>query len=140
MKELTDEDLQRMMEGSDKPNGNNVPAAQKNDFKAYQLLFSELNREPEFTLPANFAAKVARQVQAKAQRDNLIQFFMIIAAVFTAGCTAIYYLLIKTNKQVSWSLKFEMAPYKWAIVFIIVSLLLIQYIDQKLVKEPKGLA
>jgi len=135
MKKLTDEDLQRMLE-----DGSDTPVSNKEDLEAYRLLFTELSKEPNINLPHNFASRVAAQVQAKSNRGSVMQFYLLLGTGIAAITAVIYSLLLFTNYTIVSSFKVAIGPYKWAIGFIILSLLIIQYVDQKLVKEPKGLA
>jgi hypothetical protein len=135
MKKLNDEDIQRML-----ADASDNPATTKDDLKAYRLLFTQLGEAPPVNLVHNFAAKVAAQVQAKRNRSSIYQLFLMITAGLAVFAVVIYCLLLFTNYSIVVSLKVAAGPYKWAIAFIILSLFIIQYVDQKLVKEPKRLA
>ena len=133
---LTDEEIQQLLEKGLSPN--HTPGASENDLKAYQLLFDALKKEPPGGLPHDFAAKLARRVQAQKSRAADIKFYLlavIIPVAVLAGACAVFALL--GNKPAT-----EMADailqYKWPFIFVLSAFLLVQYLDQKLVKDHRG--
>jgi len=126
MKELNDEELQRMFE--DGYFSSREPLNE--DAKAYKTLFEALGKEPENGLPYDFAAKVSRHIQAEQKRgselrSNLVAAGLFLAAIAIACCA----LAIFTPDTTSTLLK-----YKWILLLLPVAFIAIQYFDQKLVK------
>ena len=126
MKEMNDEELQRMFE-----DGHFSPGEPLNeDAKAYKTLFEALGKEPQSGLPYDFAAKVTRHIQAEQKRgseirSNLVAAGLFIIAIVTACCAiAIFNPDTKT----------VLLKYKWVLLLLPVVFIAIQYFDQKFIK------
>jgi len=126
MKELNDEELQRMFEG-----GNYSSSEPLNDdAKVYKTLFETLSKEPEPGLPYDFAAKVTRHIKAGQKRGNELRSNLIAAGLFLiAIAAACCLLLIYTPDTAN-----VLSKYKWILLLMSVAFIAIQYFDQKLVK------
>ena len=69
---IEDENLQNKIEGGDAP-VNGIEA------NAYKRVFDALNKEPDFTLPVNFADHVIARMEAK--KESSFDFIWIGAGV-----------------------------------------------------------
>ncbi|MGZ3777925.1 MAG: hypothetical protein ACXVI9_10205, partial [Mucilaginibacter sp.] len=81
MKEMSDEELQQWLE-----NKQQLPARKivGKDADAYRALFEVLGEEPANGLPYNFAAKIARHVQAGEKRINELKYNLAVVLIFIA--------------------------------------------------------
>ncbi|HVW12696.1 MAG TPA: hypothetical protein VHB54_02670 [Mucilaginibacter sp.] len=126
MKEMNDEDLQRLFEDGKK---HPVREPLSDDARVYQTLFEALNSEPENGLPYDFAAKVTRHIQAEQKRSNELKSNLIAAGLILAIMAILCWILgTITNTQST------LLDYKWILLLIPVAFIAIQYFDQKLVK------
>jgi hypothetical protein len=127
MKELNDEELQRLLDG-----GKSFPADEplSDDAKAYQALFEALKSEPDSGLPYDFAAKVTRQIQAAEKRDNELRSNLLAAGLFLVSIAALCGVLVIFSPDTTSSL----LKYKWVLLLLPLTFIAIQYFDQKLVK------
>lgn len=135
MKELKDKKIQEMLEkGLLAPDAEMI--SEDKDFKTYQLLFDELKKEPATDLPYNFSAMLTAQIQAKKDTIINLQSFLLAALVAFAFIIVFYISLSIVNYNYASSLITILFKYKLIFVFVLISFLIIQYLDQKLVK-PK---
>ncbi|HVS91766.1 MAG TPA: hypothetical protein VHE59_07025 [Mucilaginibacter sp.] len=127
MKEMNDEDLQRLFEDGKK---HPVREPLSDDARVYQTLFEALKSEPENGLPYDFAAKVTRHIQAEQKRSNELKSNLIAAGLILAIMAILCWILgTITNTQST------LLEYKWILLLIPVAFIAIQYFDQKLVKK-----
>ena len=128
MKEMDDEELQRLLEQKTQLPDN---APLNKDADAYRTLFEALSKEPEKGLSYDFSGKVVRHIQAEAKRGADLKFNIIAAALFiVAIAVACFALSVSNPIQESLLLKF-----KWVLLLLPVIFVAIQYFDQKLVRE-----
>jgi hypothetical protein len=126
MKELNDEELQRLIEDGYFSSGEPL----NEDAKAYKTLFEALNKEPANGLPYNFAAKVSRHIQAEQKRGSELRSNIIVAGLFLVALTAACFALVAFAPDTTSTL----LKYKWVLLLLPVAFIAIQYFDQKLVK------
>ena len=135
MKKLNDEEIQKMLEQRLSIPKDDLTEDSKDDMAAYRFLFESLEKEPAEGLPFDFSKKVARKVQAavtqKQERRWNIYITLIIVAAF-AGISG--FMALFNYKAIS-QLVTVIGQYKWVILFILVSILVIQYADQYLIKK-----
>ncbi len=136
MKELHDDDIQKLLEQSSSATNTELSASQKEDFEIYRHLFQALKKGPEAGLPYNFSAKVAKSVQVKTSRTNDFKFYVLVLLILIPLIMGAYLLLFFINHQVAFQLVNTMLTYKWVLLFALISLFTIQFLDQKLIKEP----
>ncbi len=126
MKELNDEELQRMLE-----TGKPVPVELLSDEgKAYEALFEALNTGPEAGLPFDFSAKVTRNISAQQKRGSELRYNLIACAIFL-GITALMCGIMAAYGTVNLSVVLK---YKWLLILAPVVFITIQYFDQVLIK------
>src|SRR4051812_13168288 len=72
-----EEELQKNIEAGKEPNANSM------DAKAYQQVFQSLKREPEFSLPADFADRVvAKAIQLNTKTSFFGDYFWLGVGIF----------------------------------------------------------
>lgn len=126
MKEMNDEELQRMFE-----DGNSLsPELLNEDAKVYKTLFEALGKEPENGLPYDFAAKVTRHIRAEQKRGNEIRSNLVAAGLFLIAMAAACFALAVLNPGTT----SDLLKYKWILLLLPVAFIVIQYFDQRLVK------
>jgi hypothetical protein len=137
MKELNDNDIQRMLEHElIKPDDISPQAIE--DIDAYKMLFNALNQQPDIEISQDFAVNVASVVKRKSKPSNLIIYYVLLFFILTISVIAAYVLLLAFNQSAAVYISTFIAPYKWMFLFILFMFLTIQYIDHKLVKAPRG--
>jgi len=133
---LTDEEIQQLLEKGLSPS--NTAGASENDLATYQLLFDALKKEPPGGLPYNFTAKLTHQLQVRKNRAADIKFYLLaitIPVVLLGGACALFILL---GNKAAVQMANDLLRYKWPFIFVLSAFLVVQYLDQKLVKEYPG--
>jgi hypothetical protein len=100
--------------------------------EAYRLVFDALRKEPGFHLPSNFASKVAAKAMAE-NKYNWDKFFLISGCVATAA--AFVYALISIQASFSVGIFQFVSSYYGLAVFGVAFVLLLQWIDRRLVRR-----
>lgn len=126
MKELNDDELQQWLEGGKTP-----PAGESDDIKAYNALFDLLKAEPEDGLPYDFSAKVIRSVETQTQRKSEFKYNLLAAIIFIVILVSAWFSVNIYNPQLSAAL----LPYKWLLLSAPLIFIIIQYLDQRLIKR-----
>ena len=126
MKELNDEELQRMLETGKQNPGQPL----SDDEKAYHALFGVLNTDPEAGLPFDFAAKVTRNIAAEQKRSNELRYNLIAVAIFL-GLIVLICGVMTAYGTVNLS---TILKYKWLLLLLPIVFMAIQYFDQVLIK------
>jgi nitrate reductase NapE component len=129
MKDWNDEELQRMLEQG------KLPLEEGEDLEAYELLFKALKKGPEVGLSRNFAANVVARVQGKASRRDVVKFYLLALGIIAVASIGVYTIFMRINQHAASWLTNSIASYKWALVFLLVSVFVIQYVDRKVVKR-----
>jgi hypothetical protein len=134
MKKADDDEIQKILEQDLAANGSGADT--DDDFKAYKTLFEALKKEPDSGLPYNFAANMSRELRRRRDDSKDIKLYLwlglIIFIVFAGVC-------VYTMQAYSTHIQFiasTIKPYLWIFIFSVACLLIIQYLDQKLIKSP----
>ncbi|WP_345950917.1 hypothetical protein ABDD95_05595 [Mucilaginibacter sp. PAMB04274] len=137
MKELNDDELQKLLDNS--LNQANLPVAQEqqNEWQAYQLVFEALKQEPVKGLPYHFSAGVMRRVKAQTERAQSRGLYGLLALLVMFSTILAFVMLYYARTPLASQLAYAISPYKWAIVFAALGLIAVQYLDWKLVKEKQ---
>ena len=136
MSQLTDEQIQQLLEA-----GRSLPnrswTKQPGEVQLYQQLFDELKREPLIQPDARFSARVMSRIDAleSATIHSGTSGWLwvgvsisLLIAILTITCVA--WLLTDLGSVLA-----VMQPLKGALVFVLVSLLVIHWLDYKLIGE-----
>jgi hypothetical protein len=100
--------------------------------EAYRMVFEALRKEPQYRLPSNFASKVAAKAMAE-KGFNWDKFFLISGCIATVA--AFIYALISIKASFSVGVFQFFSSYYGLAVFGIVFVLLLQWIDRRLVRR-----
>jgi hypothetical protein len=105
------------------------------DGVAYKKIFHALTSEPDFNLPVHFADKVIREIEAKEEKSVAREMYWLAAGIFTLSVGAVIGALLSGFKPSFGAYKF-LASYPGLIGFGLALIVLIQWLDKKLVR-PK---
>ncbi|MEJ0054494.1 MAG: hypothetical protein WDN75_01905 [Bacteroidota bacterium] len=121
---IIDENLQNEIERGD-ASINGIEA------KAYRRVFDALKKEPDFSLPANFADHVI--VRMEARKESSRDFLWMGAGVVGFVIAAIISVLL-TNFKFDFGVFKFMAGYPGLVAFGVVFILGLQWLDKKLIR------
>jgi hypothetical protein len=110
MKEMNDEELQQWFD---------------------DVLFASLKKEPERGLPYDFSARVMQQVKADVKKRNDLKWDVLALFIFAVIAAGIYGFMLTFSPKALPSL----LAYKWIFLMVPFVFIVIQAIDQKLVKS-----
>lgn len=119
-----DEELQNQIEKSSSH-------AEGVDAYAYKKVFDVLNQEPDFLLPGNFADRVIQKIETKKESSSDFIWFGVGIFMFAI---AAFVAIVLTDFKISFgALKF-IAGYPGLFIFGIAFILVLQWLDKKLVR------
>jgi len=127
-----DDDLQAWLDSADPDR--DLSDFQAADLRSYRSLFELLGQEPTDGLPADFSARVVRQVKAKGYLKITLRMHGRIALLFTAVLTVSYLILTVIGYAPVVSLFATFWAYKGIVLFSLGLLFAIQYLDASLIK------
>lgn len=128
MKEMNDDELQQWLE---EQNTGAEPNDLQADMRAYRNLFELLAEEPADSLPYGFSRKVAARIQGEKKRERIFGPYVLMLLIFAVLLAAIYALtLVYSPKSIQGLLSF-----KWIFILCPAVFMLIQHLDQKLIKR-----
>lgn len=132
MKKFNDEEIQTALDA-----GENLASADEN-VALYELLFTELGKAPQSSLPLSFSAVLIRKIKLAQQRRQDIKLnftvgLLLLVGLGTAyGCLAIF--SANTAKQVIQMLN----HYKGICLLTFLTLMLFYLGDRTLIQRPKS--
>ena len=125
-----EEEIQRNLEQGKTPKGDGL------DVKAYQEIFRALQKDPRHDLPSDFASRVAARVVARHQSRISRDYFW-----FGAGMLFLVIAFLATVLFTGFRFDFGflnvMADYKGLVIFGIAFIVLLNWLDKRLVKEKQ---
>lgn len=126
-----EEDLQKNIEAGEKPTGDDM------DILAYREVFSRLQKEPDFYLPADFADVMVSRIVKKKKQDASRDFLWFGAGVFLLLIGFVTAALISGFKPDLGFLK-NMSSYLGLFVFGVLFILLLNFLEKRIVphKNP----
>lgn len=135
MKELNEEEIQRLLEEELSFSAASISDEEEKNLEQYRFLFEKLKEEPKEGLPFGFAASAKKRLQKQLNRKRDVRFYLA-AFVLLSFSFALFYTLLQTiNGNAADQFIAVVLKFKWAIVLGILVFLSILYLDQKLVKE-----
>ena len=132
MKKFNDEEIQTALDA-----GENLASADEN-VALYELLFTELGKAPQSSLPLSFSSVLIRKIKLAQQRRQDIKLnftvgLLLLVGLGTAyGCLAVF--SAHTAKQVTQMLN----DYKGICLLTFLTLMLFYLGDRTLVQRPKS--
>lgn len=125
----SEEELQNRIEGGGSGEGM--------DARAYRHVFQALGKEPDYELPSDFAAKVANRISVREEKRLSSEYIW-----FAAGILLLAAAFIGTVVFIGFRLDFGflnvMADYKGLVVFGAGFILLLNWIDKKLLSDKQS--
>lgn len=123
-----EKELQQQLEAGE------VPASADATF--YQQVFKGLEQAPNYTLPASFATSVIQKLQVRQQQSLRWEYFYLslgIAVMVVAG------VIVLALSGVTLNLGFlkGLNDYKWVMVSAALFVILLQWVDRKVLHMGK---
>jgi hypothetical protein len=127
MKETSDELIQRAVEESQ--------PAQGPDADSYRLVFTALKKNPELSLPAGFAERVAGLAPSRIRAFNWDKFFLV------SGCAsflcALAYAVVSISPSFSTGVFSFVSGYPGLVAFAVMFVLILNWIDKKWIAKSR---
>jgi hypothetical protein len=116
MKKLTDEEIQSRLEA-----GENLPE-NDSDTAIYQLLFKELDKESNESLPLSFPANLVRKIRATQNRRADIILYIVTAMLVLTGLAGGFICLLLMDKDAAANITRIIVDYKgvWLLAISII--------------------
>jgi hypothetical protein len=128
---MKDEELQKSLELGQIPQGDDL------DLSAYRAVFKALEKAPESGLSKNFADKIVAKVIAKRKKSESRDFFWFGVGIFCLVITFIIVFAIAAPKLHLGFLR-DMSGYSGLLVFGVVFLLALNWLDKKMVGQKNS--
>lgn len=123
--------LKEQLEHDEKP----ALPGMDDDTDLYLLLFSVLNDEPQSLRGINLADEVIKQIKIQEEKQDSLQYSLIISSVIISGLIFAYLSLNYINPVVLKSTLYFIDNYKWICVFVIICITAIEVVDKYLVRR-----
>ena len=123
---MTDEELQDIVEKGSQGHGA--------DERAYRRVFDTLKREPSLELSAGFASRVVSKLQYKSSRSDVTW----LAVGITSFLIAMIVAIALTGFTLNWGVFKFISGYPGLIAFGIAFVLMLQWIDKKVVRKSEA--
>jgi hypothetical protein len=121
---LTEEELQNQIEKG-------LLNESSEDARAYQFLFDTIKKEPGFHVSLPFADRVVAMIEKKEEKHD---YFWLATGIFFIVVTLLVSLALAKINWTTGIFTF-ISGYSGLIVFGIVFILLLQWIDKKVIKK-----
>jgi hypothetical protein len=132
MKKLTDEEIQSRLEA-----GESLPE-NDSDTGIYQLLFKELDREPNVSLPLSFRANLVRKIRTTRNRRADILLYIVTTILVVIGLAGGFICLLLMDKEAAANVTKIIIDYKGAWILVIAMIISMYAIDRQ--RIPKAAA
>ncbi|MBS1505146.1 MAG: hypothetical protein JSS79_00760 [Bacteroidetes bacterium] len=123
-----EEELQHLRESSTTP-------FDEIDEQAYKKVFDALGQEPEYALPSNFADRMVRLVEAKEHSKEISRDNFWIGLGIFAFLVGLVFAIAATDFKFSTGAFRFLSGYPGLIIFGIVFILALQWLDKKIVRR-----
>ena len=123
----SDEIIQKQIEEGKVPEGL--------EGESYKIVFNALKKNPEFKLSSNFAHRVAAMVPAQAKAFNWDKFFLISGCI--SFLIAVIYAIVSIHAKFSVGVFSFISGYPGLIVFAILFVILLNWIDKKWISKSR---
>ena len=104
------------------------------DAKAYREIFRALQKEPGYELRSRFAQNVVAKIVAKQRREQSRDYFWFFAGLFVLFIASLA-TIIATGFRLDFGFLKTMADYKGLAGFAVVFIILLNWLDKRLVRE-----
>jgi hypothetical protein len=135
MDELTDEQIQAMLDSDLKLSTDMSNGLEQDRIQSYRSLFEKLKREPEQSLPFNFASKITNQLKIRLKRRSDLRFNLFAAFGLVVGFIAAYLLLSIVDFKAGNQFLFAVFKFKYLLIFCSIMLLGTLVFEQRMVEK-----
>jgi hypothetical protein len=127
----------RERELQEKIEAGHAPDDESPDTRAYQQVFHALGKQPAYTLPDTFADKVLRKIEQKQERSLRFEYFWLGAGIFLllAACVT---AIVMTGFKFEAGFLRNMAGYKGLVLFGILFILFLHWVDKRFIHHPNA--
>ncbi|SHN43837.1 hypothetical protein [Chitinophaga sp. CF418] len=133
MKEMDDKRLQELLEKGLAGQKAGLSPEEKEELEVYSMLFEALGKEPAPDLPRDFAVKVTAKLRSRKERmaETRANLIIIFCCLFAGGSALAALVHFGEGAVIMGFIS------RYGTIFILgtVILLLIQFLDEKLVKQ-----
>jgi hypothetical protein len=107
------------------------------DEKIFRKIFNALEKEPDFVLPASFAAKVIGKIQQQQAQSARHEYIWMCAGIFLLIVTLIVSISMTEFKLEAGFLE-GISRYKGVALFGISFILVLQWIDKRFIRSKQS--
>lgn len=108
------------------------------DAKLYQQIFSALEKEPGYILPASFADHVVHKIQHEQARSAKREYFWLCAGIILL-IIAMVVAITFTGFKISAGFLSGISPYKGLFVFGAIFIVLLHWVDRKFIRAKSDI-
>lgn len=128
-----DEEIQKNFEEGQIPDSDNI------DVKAYRHVFRALEKDPAYALPERFAEGVVSRLAERKQRRDAKDHFWFGAGIFFIAIAFLATILFTGVRVPGFTLDLgflsAMAEYKGLALFGVLFILLLHWVDSRLIRR-----
>jgi hypothetical protein len=103
------------------------------DARLYQQIFSALEKEPGYTLPASFAESIIHKIQHEQTRSAKREYFWLCAGIFLLVIVMIV-AIVFTGFKISAGFLSGISAYKGLFVFGAIFVVFLHWLDRKFIR------
>jgi hypothetical protein len=127
-----EEELQKNLEAGKNPEGDEL------DIKSYEQVFHALRREPEYKLPFTFADTVVQRAMRNQKAKGFLNEYFWFGFGIALLLIALGVAISQTEFTLSAGFLSGMSAYKGLLFFGVVFILLLNWIDKRLVRNRQS--
>ena len=105
------------------------------DEETYAMLYSLLDRVPSAAAPVDFSGKMRARFEAMQNRKDRIRSYLTALMIVLASFGLLYGGLSILHSFTAIPFILTLLQYKWVVLFGGVTILLIQFVDEQVVKD-----
>lgn len=132
---MNDNKIQEMLDKKTLEEIRQLTQPEQEDYKIYDNLVNILNHQPQPIVPYYFSKKVVNKIQQKEDRKNAIAIYALVGLLFSI--TAYFVSHIVTTDVIK-QIGSNALNNCWIFIFGLISFLLIQLADTKLIVNKKA--
>lgn len=133
MKELSDEEIQKMVEAG--MNEGQFGENEAESIQAYAILFDGLKSKPTEVLRADFADSVVQKIENRKSIFDSLKFYFLILILITIFFAVALATFIFAEVPFAQQVIIYLEKYKEEIVFAVTVILVIQILDKLLIRN-----
>jgi hypothetical protein len=130
MKELNDENLQKLIEENGK-------LEQTTDVQLYKSIFLELAKQPDLKVD-DLSSSVIEILIYREEWKNFLKSIIIIIAIILMSSLAFITIVGNIENQLSQQIMIYLNSYKWTLLFIVLIIFLTEAADKSIIMKSLG--